>query len=78
MSNQTVFDNVGEQELKTLYDDFLQSKEEGLRPRSFDPYIQEIKETYAMPFGVAWQYAEKAFLEEVAKRYFSKSAEQGS
>lgn len=40
MSNQTVFDSVSEQELKTLYDDFLQSKEEGLRPRSFDPYLE--------------------------------------
>lgn len=70
MTNQ--FQNCSDQELNHLYQDILTNDETGLRPRSFDPYIQNIlnQTDGSLTFGQGWNYAKTQFYEEVARRFF--------
>lgn len=64
------FKDLDKEEMKRLYEDRQQAQKQGLRPRSFDPYIKETQNEFMMSFGDAWRYTDTVFLEEIAKRYF--------
>lgn len=66
-----IFEDVSDMQMKYLYEQILQGREYGLRPRCLDEYIREVQKAYKMSFGEAWSYAEKLFWDEVGKRYFS-------
>lgn len=72
MANINVFSDVSEKELLHIYKEILQSREDGLRPRCLDKYIQIIQQKSPLSFGEGWRYAESYFWEEVARRYFSQ------
>lgn len=67
-----VFGDLKKEELQKLYDDKNQAEENGLRPRTFDKYIEQIQKTTELPFSVAWKMADDMFMEEVVRRYFSE------
>lgn len=71
---ENLFSNLTNEELKRLNDDRLKAKEEGLRPRSFDPYIAKIRECYPLDVGNGWSFAEDLFFEEICKRFFEKTS----
>ena len=64
------FEDKTDDELKDIYKEIFKAREEGLRPRILDSYIQEVCDNY--PFNVAegWKFTEQLFWEEVARRYF--------
>ena len=70
---EDIFSNLTDKQLYELNKDRLKSKDEGLRPRSFDPYIAELCKVYPLDVGNAWSYAEDLFFEEVSKRFFEKT-----
>lgn len=72
MANINVFSDVSEKELLHIYKEILQGREDVLRPRCLDKYIQIIQQEYPLSFGEGWRYAEIFFWEEVARRYFSQ------
>lgn len=66
-----IFKNEPAARMKELYLDILNGREEGLRPRSLDPYIKEARERLPQStFAEAWRYTEQLFWEEVACRFF--------
>lgn len=67
---KNIFVNESYEVLKSLYNDMLKAREEGIRPRSFDKYIEKVMEAYPLSFGEAWRYTENMFWEEVGRRYF--------
>lgn len=69
---ENIFEKVPKEQLKYLYEQILDGKDKGLRPRCLDDYIHEVKSKYPLSFGEAWKYTEELFWEEVAKRYFSE------
>lgn len=72
MAKINVFSETSEEELLHIYKEILQGREDGLRPRCLDKYIQVIQQKYPLSFGEGWRYAENSFWEEVARRYFSQ------
>ena len=71
MSKVEVFRDVTFEELKHIYEEILKGREDGLRPRCLDKYIEKVMEIYGtLSFGQAWRYTEGLFWDEVAKRYF--------
>lgn len=71
MIRLNLFDNLSEEQLAQLYAERAKAQEEGVRPRVFDPFIQEVENALMMRRVEAWQYTDTAFLEEIAKRYFN-------
>lgn len=65
------FKGLSKEEMKRLYEDRKQAQEQGLRPRSFDPFIKEVQNNFMMSFGDAWRYTDTVFLEEIAQKYFA-------
>lgn len=70
--NSNIFHNLTKEELELINKDRLKAKEEGLRPRSFDKYIEEIRKIYPLSFAEGWSFVEDLFFEEISKRYFSR------
>ena len=64
------FNNETKEILENIYKEIKNSKEEGLRPRILDSYIQEVRSVYPLSVSEGWKFTEQLFLEEVAKRYF--------
>lgn len=55
MSQLMIFEDLTFKELKKIYKDMLSSAKEGLRPRSLDPYIEQVKEQFGLSIVyVAW------------------------
>lgn len=69
-----LFQDLTKEQLEALNKDRLKSKEEGLRPRSFDPYIAKIREQYPLDVANGWSFAEKLFLEEICERFFYETS----
>lgn len=67
-----LFKNVSDEQLNFIYRKILAGRAEGLRPRCLDEYIRKVQEFFPLTFSEAWSYAEKAFWDEVGRRYFSK------
>ena len=65
-----IFENESYETLKSLYNDILKEREEGLHPHSLDKYIEHVQKEYSLTMGEAWRYAENMFWEEVGRRYF--------
>ena len=73
MANQNIeniFRELAKCELEEIYKKILEGRESGMRPRALDPYIYRIQEKYPLSTREAWDYAERSFWEEVARRYF--------
>ena len=67
-----IFEDLTYEELKKIYEDMLASTKEGLRPRSLDPYIEQVKEQFGLSTIVdAWKYTEGLFNDEVSRRFFN-------
>lgn len=72
MSQLMIFEDLSYEELKKIYEDMLASTKEGLRPRSLDPYIEQVKEQFGLSTIVdAWKYTEGLFNDEVSRRFFN-------
>lgn len=67
-----IFENESKEQLGYLYEQILEGRESGLRPRCLDDYIRKVQSNYPLTFGESWRYTEQLFWEEIAKRYFSK------
>ena len=71
MDKFDIFAEIPNLEMKKLYEDILQSREEGLRPLSLDPFVTRLKEICCFEStSDAIQFAQDLFYKEVAKRYF--------
>ncbi len=64
------FGNETDNELKSIYEEMLKAREEGIRPRILDIYIQEVRNNYPLNVAEGWEFTEQLFFEEVARRYF--------
>lgn len=64
------FEDKTDEELKYIYEEIIKAREEGLRPRILDSYIQEIRNNYPLNVAEGWKFTEQLFWEEVARRYF--------
>lgn len=72
MSQLMIFEGLTYEELKKIYEDMLASTKEGLRPRSLDPYIEQVKEQFHhATIADAWKYTEELFYDEVSRRFFN-------
>ena len=65
-----LFKGVEDTELKHIRDEIYKGREEGLRPRILDSYIQKVRYIYSFTLMDAWKYVEQLFWEEVGRRYF--------
>lgn len=72
--NSNIFHNLTKEELELINKDRLKAKEEGLRPRSFDKYIEKIRKIYPLSFAEGWSLVEDLFFEEISKRYFQEKS----
>ncbi len=71
MSRVEVFRDVDFEELKHIYEEILKGREEGLRPRCMNKYIEKVRAVYTtMNFGEAWRHTENLFWDEIGRRYF--------
>ena len=70
--NYNVFQSETDEKMKELYTERLRGREEGLRPKVFDPFIVQVQNMYQYSFGEAWSQTDTMFLEEVARRYFAR------
>ena len=64
------FEDKTDNNLKSIYEEILIAREEGLRPRILDPYIQKVRDIYNLSVLEGWKLTEQLFWEDVAKRYF--------
>lgn len=71
MREDDLFSKISDTQLKHLYEQILDGRDKGLRPRVLDEYIREIEKIYQISFGEAWRLTEKLFWDEVGRRYFS-------
>ena len=67
---KNLFENVTDNNLKSIYEEIFIAREEGLRPRILDPYIQKVSDVYNLSVSGGWKFTEELFWEEVARRYF--------
>lgn len=67
-----IFSRLTKDELRCINEDRIKSKQEGVRPRSFDSYIRDIRNVYPLTVGEGWSFAENLFFEEIAKRFFEE------
>lgn len=71
MSKIEVFRDVDFEELKHIYEEILKGREEGLRPRCLDKYIEKVMEVYRISeYANAWKFTEGIFWDEIGRRYF--------
>lgn len=71
LSKVEVFRDADFEELKHIYEEILKGREEGLRPRCLDKYIEKVRAIYStLSFGEGWKYTERVFWDEVGRRYF--------
>ena len=71
VDNFKLFKDVSDEEMLEMYKDILGSKEMGVRPRSLDTYVKQLKEIcHFEMFSQAINFAIELFYEEVAMRYF--------
>lgn len=69
-----IFKDVSDGELKIMYDDILKSEEDGLRPKSLDPYAEKLRNICKFEmFSQATNFVKELFYKEIAKRYFANS-----
>lgn len=65
------YGSMTNEELSTIYKDYVMSKNKGVRCESFVPYAREIKENIGASFtiadGISW--AKMDFFEEVCNRF---------
>lgn len=66
---KNIFSQLTKEELKEINNDRLKAKERGLRPRSFDKYIEEIRKIYPLTVAEGWSFVEDLFFEEICKRF---------
>lgn len=71
---ENIFSSLTKNELKEINIDRLTAKEEGLRPRSLDKYIEEIRKVYPLTVAEGWSFVQELFFEEVCKRFFEESS----
>ena len=64
------FENRTDEELKIIYKEILKTRQEGLRLRILDSYIQDVRCVYPFTVSEGWKCIEQLFWEEVARRYF--------
>lgn len=78
MDTFEIFTGASEDELFMIYNDIIESKKNGLRPKSLDSYVKQVKEICKFEmFSQATKFTIELFYEETAKRYFSeKEAEE--
>lgn len=74
---EDLFDGKTDEELKIVYEEILRAREDGLRPRILDSYIEEVRSVHPLSVAEGWKFTEQLFWEEVAKRYF-KTKEKGN
>ena len=67
---KNLFENVTDNNLKSIYEEILIAREEGLRPRILDPYIQKVRDVYNLSVSGGKKITEELVWEEVARRYF--------
>ena len=72
-----LFQDCTDQELKVIYEQITWGKKYGFRPQIVDSYIEKARETYPLSFADGWSYTEKAFWEEVGKRFFESVPDEG-
>lgn len=65
-----LFQNLSFEELQNLYCDIQKADEEGVRPRSLDPFIEQVHKELLMDTPAAWKHVEEELYKEVARRYF--------
>lgn len=66
-----IFRDIPDCELYSIYKDILKSEEDGLRPKSLDPYAKKIQEICRFKmFSQATNFTKELFYKEVARRYF--------
>lgn len=71
MSRVEPFKDCSQKELKYIYKGILKGREEGLRPRCMDKYIEKVRTAYnTLDVAGAWKYTEGLFWDEVGRRYF--------
>lgn len=70
---KNIFSQLTKKELKEINNDRLKAKEAGLRPRSFDRYIEEARKIYPLTVAEGWSFVEDLFFEEICERFFEKS-----
>lgn len=67
-----LFEVISQQELKSLYENLIESKKSGIRPILFDPYVRRLKDSCNFTsFSDATDFVISLFYQEVAKRYFN-------
>ena len=66
------YKEMDKDKLYEIYNDYIESKRQGIRCESFVPYAKEIKENiggdYTLAEAIDW--AKQDFFDEVCKRYF--------
>lgn len=67
---KNLFESVTDNNLKSIYEEIFIAREEGVRPRILDPYIQKVRDVYNLSVSDGWKITEELFWEEVARRYF--------
>lgn len=72
MIRLNLFTDLSKAQLAQLYEERAKAQEDGLRPRAFDPFINQVEDAFMMRRLDAWRYTEMTFLEEIAKRYFAE------
>lgn len=71
MTNIEVFQEESDDELCYIYKQILKGRDDGLRPRCLDKYIEKVRKVYStLSFAEAWRHTEKLFWDEIGKRYF--------
>ena len=77
INTDILFAETSNYELYELYQNYLSGCEKGLRPQMFDPYADTIrKETNnCIDLHGAYKMAERAYFEEIARRFFSSYEE---
>ena len=71
---ENIFNGLDRNELKEINIDRLTAKEEGMRPRSLDKYIEEIRKVYPLTVAEGWSIVQELFFEEICKRFFEESS----
>ena len=71
---ENIFSSLTKNELKEINIDRLTAKEEGLRPRSLNKYIEEIRKVYPLTVAEGWSFVQELFFEEICKRFFEESS----
>lgn len=67
-----IFKDVPDNELKIIYNDILESEDEGISHKSLNIYVKKLEDICKFETSSqAINLAKELFLKEVAKRYFN-------